>query len=222
MLRTMQKARYAPANLGHFGLAFSSYTHFTSPIRRYPDLVVHRLLRAARAAASTADEREQWRDALPDIARLTSDRERRADEAERELVQWKKVRFMSDKVGDDFDGYITGVASFGLFVELVAHFVEGLVHVSSMADDYYRFLEPTHTLRGESLGRVYRLGDRVRVRVVRVDLDKRQIELGLVEILDAVRKAGRRPGPPPRAAAAKREPLRKRPRPGRNARQRRR
>ena len=222
MLRTMQKARYAPANLGHFGLAFSSYTHFTSPIRRYPDLVVHRLLRAARAAASTADERERLRDALPEIARLTSDRERRADEAERELVQWKKVRFMSDKVGDDFDGYITGVASFGLFVELVAHFVEGLVHVSSMADDYYRFLEPTHTLRGESLGRVYRLGDRVRVRVVRVDLDKRQIELGLVEILDAVRKAGRRPGPPPRAAAAKREPLRKRPRPGKNARQRRR
>ena len=221
MLRTMQKARYAPANLGHFGLAFSSYTHFTSPIRRYPDLVVHRLLRMARAASATADERERLRDALPDIARLTSDRERRADDAERELLQWKKVRFMSDKVGDEFDGYITGVASFGLFVELVEHFVEGLVHVSTMADDYYRFLEPTHTLRGESIRRTYRLGDRVRVRVVRVDLEKRQIELGLVEILDAVRKQGPRPGPRPRTGSVKREPLRKRQRPGKNARQRR-
>jgi ribonuclease R len=222
VLRTMQKARYAPANLGHFGLAFSSYTHFTSPIRRYPDLVVHRLLRAARAADASAERRAQLTDVLPEIARLTSERERRADEAERELLQWKKVRFMRDKVGDDFDGYITGVASFGLFVELVEHFVEGLVHVSSMADDYYRFLEPTHTLRGESLGRVYRLGDRVRVRVVRVDMDKRQIELGLVEILDASRKAARRAGAGPRAAATKREPLRKRQRAGRNARQRRR
>ncbi len=150
MLRTMQKARYATANLGHFGLAFSSYTHFTSPIRRYPDLVVHRLLRAARAAGADARGHEDLADALPEIARLTSDRERRADEAERELVQWKKVRFMADKVGDEFDGYITGVASFGLFVELVEHFVEGLVHVSSMADDFYRFVEPTHTLRGEN------------------------------------------------------------------------
>ena len=222
VLRTMQKARYAPANLGHFGLAFSSYTHFTSPIRRYPDLVVHRLLREARAAGESAERRAHLTDVLPEIARLTSERERRADEAERELLQWKKVRFMRDKVGDDFDGYITGVASFGLFVELVEHFVEGLVHVSSMADDYYRFLEPAHTLRGESLGRTYRLGDRVRVRVVRVDLDKRQIELGIVEILDAARKAVRRAGAGPRVARSKPEPLRKRPRPGKNARQRRR
>jgi ribonuclease R len=222
VLRTMQKARYAPANLGHFGLAFSSYTHFTSPIRRYPDLVVHRLLRAARAAAPTEERLAALTDALPEIARLTSERERRADEAERELLQWKKVRFMGDKVGDDFDGYITGVASFGLFVELIEHFVEGLVHVSTMADDYYRFLEPTHTLRGESLGRAYRLGDRVRVRVVRVDLDKRQVELGLVEILDAARKPVRRQRQGPREAAAKREPLRKRQRAGKNARERRR
>ncbi len=221
LLRTMQKARYAPDNLGHFGLAFSSYTHFTSPIRRYPDLVVHRLLRAARAGAATEERLARLTDVLPEIARLTSERERRADEAERELLQWKKVRFMGDKVGDDFDGYITGVASFGLFVELIEHFVEGLVHVSTMADDYYRFLEPTHTLRGESLGRAYRLGDRVRVRVVRVDLDKRQVELGLVDILDAARKATRRQRPGPRTAAAKREPIRKRPRPGKNARQRR-
>jgi ribonuclease R len=218
MLRTMQKARYAPENLGHFGLAFSSYTHFTSPIRRYPDLVVHRLLRAARHATSNAGEREELREDLQEIARHTSDRERRADEAERELVQWKKVRFMSDKVGDEFDGYITGVTSFGLFVELIEHFVEGLVHVSSMADDYYRFLEATHTLRGEHTHKTYRLGDRVRVQVVRVDLEKRQIELGLVEILKAVRADARRRGPRRSTTVPKREPLRKRPRAGRNAR----
>jgi ribonuclease R len=218
MLRTMQKARYAPANLGHFGLAFDSYTHFTSPIRRYPDLVVHRLLRAARHGTLGDAAREELQDDLPEVARHTSDRERRADEAERELVQWKKVRFMSDKVGDEFDGYVTGVTSFGLFVELVEHFVEGLVHVSSMADDYYRFLEATHALRGENTRKTYRLGDRVRVQVVRVDHEKRQIDLGLVEILDALRGDERRRGPRRPKAAPRREPLRKRPRQGRKAR----
>jgi ribonuclease R len=217
MLRTMQKARYAPANLGHFGLAFSSYTHFTSPIRRYPDLVVHRLLREARRGTLTANAREDLEEDLPEVARHTSERERRADEAERELVQWKKVRFMADKVGDDFDGYVTGVTSFGLFVELVEHFVEGLVHVSSMADDYYRFLDTTHSLRGENTHKTYRLGDRVRVQVVRVDDEKRQIELGLVEILEAVRENERRRGPRRSKARPKREPLRKRPAQGRKA-----
>jgi ribonuclease R len=200
MLRTMQKARYAPDNLGHFGLAFSSYTHFTSPIRRYPDLVVHRLLRAARGAAPAAADRERMEAQLPEIARLTSERERRADEAERELVQWKKVRFMRDKVGDEFDGYITGVASFGLFVQLEEHVVEGLVHVSSMADDYYRFLDATHSLRGENTHKVYRLGDRVRVQVARVDFERRQIDLGLVEILDALKR-----GAPARPAQRSKE-----------------
>jgi ribonuclease R len=108
MLRTMQKARYAPENLGHFGLAASSYTHFTSPIRRYPDLVVHRALRAARHGALTEERREEWTEDLPEIARHTSEMERRAAEAERELLQWKKVKFMADKVGDEFEGYVTG------------------------------------------------------------------------------------------------------------------
>ncbi len=210
MLRTMQKARYAPANLGHFGLAFSSYTHFTSPIRRYPDLVVHRLLRAARKAEMTTADREALQDDLPDVARHTSDCERRADEAERELLQWKKVRFMRDKVGEEFDGYVTGVASFGLFIELIEHFVEGLVHISTMADDYYRYLDTTHTLRGENTRKVYRLGDRVRVRLVKVDLDKRQVELGLVEILRAVRQDERgRGGRPPAPKAGPRRPRRR-------------
>jgi ribonuclease R len=188
MLRTMQKAKYDPRNLGHFGLAFESYTHFTSPIRRYPDLVVHRTLREARRRAMNADRREELEEELPEIARHTSDMEQRADDAERELIQWKKVRFMADKVGDEFDGYITGVAPFGLFVELIEHFVEGLVHVSTMADDYYRYLETTHTLRGENTEKTYRLGDRARVQVLRVDMERRQIELGLVQILDAVRE----------------------------------
>jgi ribonuclease R len=215
MLRTMQKARYDALNLGHFGLAFDSYTHFTSPIRRYPDLVVHRLLRLARRGAIDDGLRENLEEDLPEIARHTSDRERRADEAERELLQWKKVRFMADKVGDEFDGYITGVASFGLFVQLVEHFVDGLVHVSSMGDDYYRFLDTTHTLRGENTRKVYRLGDRVRVRVVKVDQDRRQIELGLVEILESVRDSERRRPTRRAKAAPKRETLRKRPAPSR-------
>ena len=195
MLRTMQKARYAPVNLGHFGLAAGYYTHFTSPIRRYPDLVVHRRLREIRHGDADQTRTEELEEDLPEIARHTSEMERRADDAERELVQWKKVRFMADKVGDEFDGYITGVAAFGLFIELSEHFVEGLVHISSMADDYYRFLESTHTLRGENTAKVYRLGDRVRVQVVRVDMERRQIDLGLVEVLDALREDERKRGP---------------------------
>jgi ribonuclease R len=193
MLRTMQKARYAPENLGHFGLAVSSYTHFTSPIRRYPDLVVHRALRAARHGLLTPERREDWTEDLPEGARHTSEMERRADDAERELLQWKKVKFMADKVGDEFEGYVTGVAAFGLFVELVEHFVEGLVHVSTMADDYYRFVEGAHTLCGENTKKVYRLGDKVKVQVIRVNMDARQVDLGLVDILARVREGERGP-----------------------------
>jgi len=193
MLRTMQKARYAAENLGHFGLATPSYTHFTSPIRRYPDLVVHRALRAVRQGQSDDEQREAWTADLPDVARHTSERERRADDAERELVQWKKVKFMADKVGDEFEGYVTGVAAFGLFVELVEHYVEGMVHVSTMADDYYRLVETAHMLRGENTQRMYRLGDKVRVQVVRVNMEDRRIDLALVEILERVREGARGP-----------------------------
>jgi ribonuclease R len=213
MLRTMQKARYDPENLGHFGLAAKSYTHFTSPIRRYPDLVVHRTLRESRQGRMHEDRREELTDDLPEIARHTSERERRADDAERELVQWKKVRFMADKVGDEFEGYITGVTAFGLFIELIEHFVEGLVHVSTMADDYYRFVEKAHILRGESSGRVYRLGDRVKVQVIKVDMERRQIDLGLSEILDRVRESERNRGPRRSRVELKPEPRAKGARP---------
>jgi ribonuclease R len=215
LLRTMQKARYDPSNLGHFGLAAEAYTHFTSPIRRYPDLVVHRVLRESRHGMSEERTAELTED-LPEIARHTSERERRAADAERELVQWKKVRFMADKVGDEFEGYVTGVSAFGLYIELIEHFVEGMVHVSTMADDYYRFVERAHILRGEKNGRVYRLGDRVTVQVVRVDLERRQIDLGLSEILEAVRQSPRR-GKPPRSDM---RPKHERPRQGHEGRRR--
>ncbi|MCC7178398.1 MAG: ribonuclease R [Acidobacteria bacterium] len=229
MLRTMQKARYDPVNMGHFGLAASSYTHFTSPIRRYPDLVVHRSLRELRQGRLSEERREALEVSLPEAGRHTSERERRATEAERELVQWKKVRFMADKVGEVFEGYITGVTHFGLFVELVEHYVEGLVHISALADDFYRFTEGTHALHGERSGRVFRLGDHVRVQIARVDLERRMIDLGIEEVVEAARQdEGRRPRRP--AARPKQErrsaaPGRRRPsratRPGKRERARR-
>ena len=215
MLRTMQKARYAHQNSGHFGLATASYTHFTSPIRRYPDLVVHRALRAARHGSLSDEQREAQREDLPEIARHTSEMERRADDAERELLQWKKVKFMADKVGDEFEAYVTGVAAFGLFVELIEHYVEGMVHISTMADDYYRFVESAHMLRGENSQRTYRLGDKVVARVLRVNMDARQIDLGLVDILERVKEGERGPRRP--KARLKQHPG-KRMRPGRRER----
>ena len=140
---------------------------------------MHRTLREARRGRVPEERRDELTEDMPEIARHTSERERRADDAERELVQWKKVRFMADKVGDEFDGYVTGVSAFGLYIELIEHFVEGMVHVSTMADDYYRFVEKSHFLKGENTGKIYRLGDRVRVQVIKVDMERRQVDLGL-------------------------------------------
>ena len=183
MLRTMQKARYDVLSLGHFGLAAEHYTHFTSPIRRYADLVVHRVLRRSRHQEVNKSIREKNYEELSEIAKQVSQRDTRAEEAERELLQWKKVRFMADKVGDEYDGYVIGVTAFGLFIELIEHFVEGFVHISSMADDYYRFVDKEHLLQGEKTRKSYRLGASVRVQVIRVDLERRQVDLGLVDIL---------------------------------------
>jgi ribonuclease R len=168
------------------------YAHFTSPIRRYPDLVVHRALRALRHGGRADAGRP--RDALAEMGRHLSEMERRAAEAERELVEWKKVRFMADKLGDSFEGYVTGVQSFGLFVELQEIYVQGLVHVSSMTDDYYVYDEKAHTLRGENTGRIYRLGDKVQVQVARVDLEARQIDFALLDVLKRSAATARRDG----------------------------
>ncbi len=205
MLRTMQKARYDSMNVGHFGLAAETYTHFTSPIRRYPDLVVHRLLRELRATKVSDERKAELDEDLPEVGRHTSEMERRASEAEREILQWKKVRFMADKVGDVFDGYITGVAPFGMFVELIDHYVEGLVHVSTMADDYYRFREQAHSLFGENTKKTYRLGDQVRVQIIRVDMERRQIDLGLADVLEKVRRDERARGPARSSTRMKKE-----------------
>ncbi len=196
LLRTMKLARYHEENLGHFGLATDMYAHFTSPIRRYPDLVVHRALRALRHGGPDPERAAQLKEALPEMGRHLSEMERRADEAERELIEWKKVRFMADKLGDVFQGYITGVQAFGLFVELNEIYVTGLVHVSSMTDDYYLFNEKAHLLKGDNTKKVYRLGDKVEVQVVRVDLERRQIDFALVDVLERA-AAGARKGRSP-------------------------
>ncbi len=195
LLRTLKLARYHQDNLGHFGLATEMYAHFTSPIRRYPDLVVHRALRTLRQGGPP--DAAERRDSLEEMGLHLSEMERRAAEAERELTEWKKVRFMSDKLGETFAGYITGVQAFGLFVELTEIYVQGLVHVSSMSDDYYAFDEKAHCLKGENAKNIYRLGDQVEVQVVRVDLERRQIDFALVDVLKRASGSGPKPAPGP-------------------------
>lgn len=179
LLRCMKQARYSAENLGHFGLAAPSYAHFTSPIRRYPDLVVHRILKKAIAGKVGEDVVERLSAELPEKGEHTSRRERVAMEAEREIVELKKLQFMKDKIGEEYDGFITGVTAFGFFVELVEFFVEGLVHITSLGDDYYQYREKEHSLVGERTKQTFRIGDRVTVRVVSVSEERRQIDFGL-------------------------------------------
>lgn len=180
LLRSMPLAVYSAGNTGHFGLGFPAYTHFTSPIRRYPDLLVHRAVRhllqkkSPRAFTYGASDME----VLGAHCSLT---ERRADEATREVVQWYKCQFMEGKVGEEFRGTISSVTSFGVFVELDEIFVEGLVHITSLPIDYYHFDPVHHRLRGERTGRLFRLANRVRVKVIRVDVDEKKIDFELVE-----------------------------------------
>lgn len=182
MLRTMKQARYQVNNEGHFGLASQRYTHFTSPIRRYPDMVIHRLLKADRQSTQVAPfDVAELQAELDAIATTCSVNERTAEAAERKYTSWKKVQFMADKVGEVYEGHITGVRSFGMFVELEPLFVEGLVPVSALNDDYYRFDEPKHALRGENSGRTFTLGDRVKVLVSKVDLDRHRMDFALQE-----------------------------------------
>ncbi|MDQ5908694.1 MAG: ribonuclease [Pseudomonadota bacterium] len=180
MLRSLAQAVYQPGNLGHFGLALEAYTHFTSPIRRYPDLQVHRAIRHVLQGGKPADFPPNHAE-LAGLGEHCSMTERRADEAVRDAVEWLKCEYMLDKLGQVFDGIITGVTGFGLFVELRGAFVEGLIHVTSLRNDFYHFDPVGHRLHGERSGQVYRLGDGVRVRVTRVDLDERKIDFEPVE-----------------------------------------
>jgi len=184
----MKQARYSHQRDLHFGLATTRYTHFTSPIRRYPDLIVHRILRRARSPKPlTEAERQDLEAFLPEAALHSSRTERVADQAEWELIEWKKMAFMAEKVGEEFDGFILSVHSSGFFVELREYFIDGLVKIESIPGDRYRFHEKKQILKGERHGRVFKLGDRVRVRVDRVDRFRLRVEFSLIEEAKAVR-----------------------------------
>ncbi|HDD35171.1 MAG TPA: ribonuclease R [Candidatus Desulfofervidus auxilii] len=176
LLRSLKQARYSPYNIGHFGLASNCYTHFTSPIRRYADLIVHRIL---KKALKKEKPKEKMIKKLDKICQHISERERIAMEAEREIVNRLRVQFMTKRIGEEYEGIISGVSNFGFFVELKEVFVEGLVKISSLHDDYYLFDEKTFSLRGKRHKRVFRLGDKVRVRVINVNPRRREIELRL-------------------------------------------
>ncbi len=193
MLRSLNQALYSPGNCGHFGLAHEAYAHFTSPIRRYPDLVVHRAIHHVLDGKSP-DRFPYAADEMVMLGEHCSATERRADEAVRDAVNWLRCEYMMDRVGEEFDGVISGVSGFGLFVELNEIHAQGLVHVTALENDYYHLDAAKHRLVGERGGRVYRLSDPVRVRVVRVDLDERKIDLELVGERRAGGKARARGG----------------------------
>ena len=177
LLRSMKWAKYSAKNQGHFGLASDAYTHFTSPIRRYPDLIVHRLLKRVLSNKEGKILEEELRKKAEHL----SQRERVAMEAEREIVDRYQVRFMREKIGEEFEGVISGVTAFGFFVELKDIFVEGLVRVTSLHDDYYHYHEKQYCLAGERTHKTFRIGDEVRVRVDRIDVERRHIDFGLVK-----------------------------------------
>jgi len=180
MLRSLQKARYSPENTGHFGLAAQHYCHFTSPIRRYPDLVNHRIIKDMLNERLNEKRIANLERLLPEMAQHCSEREILADEVEREVEDLKKAEFVLDKIGMEFDGIISGVTNYGLYVEL-ENTVEGLVHISTMDDDYYVYYEKHYCLIGQRTGKVYRLGDLVSIRIVGVDMASRNIDFVLVD-----------------------------------------
>jgi ribonuclease R len=194
ILRSMSQAMYQPQNIGHFGLALERYAHFTSPIRRYPDMLVHRAIRHILRGGNLGDFVHGGQE-MEGLGRHCSATERRADEATREAMDWLKCEFMRERVGEEFDVLVTGVVDFGLFVQIPEFQIDGLVHISSLGGDYYQ-RDPVHQrLIGERTGRVFRLSDRLRVRLLRVNLEDRKIDFELAEEAELVSKGrrGRRP-----------------------------
>ncbi|MBD3610729.1 MAG: ribonuclease R, partial [Gammaproteobacteria bacterium] len=221
MLRSLRQAVYTPDNHGHFGLGFEAYTHFTSPIRRYPDLLIHRAIkhavgklkrkskpimqRAMGMFSKSRDDIPAYEYGMQDMLMLgehCSMTERRADEATRDAVDWLKCEYMQDKVGEEYTGTVTAVTNFGLFVELKDIFVEGLIHVTALANDYYHFDPVTHRLVGERRKTIYRLGDQIDIKVVRVDLDERKIDFVLAGMEEETGDAESRPKKPKKRRSA--------------------
>jgi ribonuclease R len=198
MLRSLRQAVYSTDNKGHFGLAYEAYTHFTSPIRRYPDLIVHRGIKA-----TLKGEKVEAR-GLEEIGTHCSMTERRADEATRDVESWLKTYYMRDRIGEEYDGTISAVTSFGVFVALDDIFIEGLIHVSELGKDYFHYDPAKHWMLGERTGKRFRLGDRVRIKVVRADIETSKIDFTLVEPVDAACRQPPQGQPAPRAKAKKR------------------
>jgi ribonuclease R len=182
LLRSMKQAVYQPENIGHFGLASTCYTHFTSPIRRYPDLIVHRTLdKVLRGEKLKPNEQADWLRQLQEAGKHTSARERHAMDAEREMVDLKKAQFMMTKIGEEFTGFITSLANFGFFVELDVYFIEGLVKLSSLTGDDYDYYEKEYVIKGRRHGRRFRLGDNVRVKVARINAFRSEVDFELLQ-----------------------------------------
>lgn len=180
-LRSMKQAKYTAENDGHFGLAANYYTHFTSPIRRYPDLQIHRIIHDRLRGRLVREGRtEHYKEILDEVARQSSVCERRADEAERESDKLKKAEYMSYHLGEEYEGIISGVTGWGLYVEL-PNTVEGLIHINTLRDDYYVYDQDAYELRGDMTGRIFRLGQKVRVRVADADKMLKTVDFVLVE-----------------------------------------
>jgi ribonuclease R len=187
LLRSMQQAVYSPDNVGHFGLAYEAYAHFTSPIRRYPDLLIHRAIKAV--VNGEKYKAKDWNN----LGVHCSMTERRADEATRDVNNWLKCYFMQDKIGEVFEGTVAGVTSFGVFVALDGVYVEGLVHVTELGNDYFNYDKARHEMVGERTGARFRLGDRLTVKVARVDLETSKIDFSLVSHSSHLKIGGLQP-----------------------------